>query len=284
IWVYPPERLAGTKVVSIHPGVRNILDYRMKDATTTEIVFEQLKPEVRFTGKGTILPSTDGLILPFEAVNLKAVDVHVMKVFENNVLQFLQVNRIDGDYEMHRVGQKALKKTISLETAGVTDLGKWNRFTLDLATLINTEPGAIYQIKISFKRKYSTYHCDGDDNGEMDNFESDDEDQVPGYYDEEGYYYEDYYYDDDYDWSERDNPCNSAYFQSNRNIEKNVLASDLGLIAKRGSNAFTTVLVTDIKTTQPLSGVTVELYDFQKQMLGTALTDDEGKARIETKE
>src|SRR5690606_2605812 len=47
IWVYPPERLAGTKVVSIHPGVRNILDYRMKDATTTEIVFEQLKPEVR---------------------------------------------------------------------------------------------------------------------------------------------------------------------------------------------------------------------------------------------
>ncbi|MFM7850807.1 MAG: hypothetical protein ACKO96_02575, partial [Flammeovirgaceae bacterium] len=96
IWVYPPVRQIGTKVVYVEAGVRNINDYRMKQPSTVEVVFEQLKPEVRFVGKGSILPSTDGLVLPFEAVNLKAVDVIVKRIFENNMLQFLQVNNLAG--------------------------------------------------------------------------------------------------------------------------------------------------------------------------------------------
>jgi len=80
IWVYPPVRQAGTKSVRIEAGVRNILDYRMKNAATVDVEFEQLKPAVRFTGKGSILPSTDGLILPFEAVKVNAVDVEIQKI------------------------------------------------------------------------------------------------------------------------------------------------------------------------------------------------------------
>lgn len=288
IWVYPPVRLAGTKTLYIATGVRNILDYKMKDAASAEVVFEQLKPAVRFVGKGSILPGTDGLILPFEAVNLKAVDVHIMKVFEKNILQFLQVNRIDGNYEMHRVGKNILRKNVTLENTGVTDLGKWNRYTLDLAKLINTEPGAIYQIKLSFKKSYSTYSCDGEETSsdEMTDLEEEADDIPDTYYYEDGYYYEDedYYYYGDYNWEERDNPCSSSYYRSNRDIKKNVLASDLGLIAKRGSDKNTVVLVTDIKTTQPMSGVLIELYDFQQQLIGTATTAADGKAVIPTKE
>src|SRR5690606_31998708 len=55
IWIYPPSRLAGTKSIYIEPGVRNILDDAMKNQTVAELVFEQLKPEVRFTGRGNIL-------------------------------------------------------------------------------------------------------------------------------------------------------------------------------------------------------------------------------------
>ena len=82
IWVYPPVRQTGTKTIYIERGVRNINDAPMQEASTVEVVFEQLKPAVRFLGKGAILPSTDGLILPFEAVNLTAVDVSISKVFE----------------------------------------------------------------------------------------------------------------------------------------------------------------------------------------------------------
>lgn len=283
IRVYPPSRQAGTKMLYLAAGIRNVLDYRMKMAATAEVVFEQLKPEVRFTGKGTILPSTDGLILPFEAVNLNKVDVTVVKIFEKNVLQFLQVNDLGGSYEMRRVSKRIARKTISLETAGVTDLGKWNRFTLDLAEIIRTEPGAIYQVKIGYRKAYSTYTCEdgsGDASEGMTSF--DDDEVMTSYYDAYDDYDDYYYYYDDYDWRERDNPCNSAYYHSHHGVTRNVLASDLGLTAKYGSDGNAVVFVTDIKTTEPMAGVEVALYDFQQQPVGKGTTTADGKVILKT--
>ena len=80
------------------------------------MVFEELKPEVRFTGKGTILPSTDGLVMPFEAVNLKSVDLEVIRIYESNVLQFLQVNALDGNQELHDIVFKSMIPAIALVT------------------------------------------------------------------------------------------------------------------------------------------------------------------------
>jgi alpha-2-macroglobulin len=284
IWVYPPVRQAGTKTVTIEAGVRNINDYKMKDPSSREVVFEQLKPEVRFSGNGVILPSSDGLVLPFEAVNLKAIDVTVRKVFENNILQFLQVNNLSGNNEWHRVGKRVLKKNIKLDNTGVTDLGKWNRYTLDLAKIISAEPGAIYEIKISFKKAYSSYACEGEAADEdMTEIEDDTDDaEYEGYRE---YYYEgeDYYYEEDYDWEERENPCNSSYYRS-KNITRNILASDIGLLAKCGDNGNTTVVVNDLKTTQPLSGVTLDFYDYQQQLLGTLSTGTDGTATFDSKQ
>ena len=161
IRIYPPVRQTGTKTLKLEAGIRNILDYRMKDGSAMEVTFEQLNPAVRFTSKGSILPSTDGLVLPFEAVNLKTVDVEIVKIFEKNIIQFFQVNDFEGGEELRRVGKPVLKKVVSLDNAGVTDLGKWNRFTLDLSKMINTEPGAIYQVRIGFKRSYLAYVCEG---------------------------------------------------------------------------------------------------------------------------
>lgn len=280
IWIYPPSRLSGTMTVYVETGIRNILDYKLKDQITAELVFEQLKPEVRFTGRGTILPSTNGLILPFEAVNLRKVDISVMKVFEANVLQFLQVNNMSGNYEMQRVGQRVLRKSIDLEGTGVTDLGKWNRYTLDLATLMNAEPGAIYQVRLSFRKAYATYVCDdAPATPEEIALEGDVEEALNGFDDE----YYDYYYED-YDWEQRDNPCHSSYYRRNRDVIRNVLASDLGLLAKRGDDGNTTVVVTDLKSAQPLSGVALELYNFQQQVIATASTPADGKVTIPTPE
>lgn len=280
--VYPSVRQTGSRTLTVEEGIRNSVNYRMPASSTFDVAFEQVLPAVRFTGKGSILPSSDGLVMPFEAVNLKSVDVQIIKVFENNVLQFLQVNDFEGNQELKRVGKPVLKKIISLENAGVTDLGKWNRFTLDLSTLINAEPGAIYQVRIGFKRSYLAYVCEGDDENAVAMPSSFDQEDFDGGQQENSYWdsYENYYYSDDYDWRERDNPCHSSYYTNNRTIKRNVIASDLGLIAKRGGDGSTTVIVTDIKTTQPISGVAIELYDFQQQVIGSAATDGSGKAII----
>jgi alpha-2-macroglobulin len=287
IRIYPPVRQTGSRTLAIEAGIKNSLNYKMAERQTFDIAFEQVLPAVRFTGKGTILPSTDGLVMPFEAVNLKSVDVRILRIFENNVLQFLQVNEMDGNQELRRVGKPVLMKTISLETSNA-DLGKWNRFTLDLTTMINTEPGAIYQVAIGFKKAYSVYACEeGSDEGtaapmasmEEEKFETNEETES-SYWDG----YENYYYNDGYDWQQRENPCHQSYYTNERTAKRNMLASDLGLIAKRGGDGSSVIIITDLKTTAPIAGAQVELYDYQQQVIGSATTDADGKAVMLTKQ
>ncbi len=278
IIVYPSAKLVGEKKLRIETAVRNAFGRVMTEVTLAEVIFEQLAPAVRFTGRGSILPSSNGLVLPFEAVNLNAVDVTVFKIYEKNILQFLQVNNVDGNQELYRVGKRMIKKKISLATAGVVDFGKWNRFTLNLADIIQPDPGAIYQIKLTFKKGYSTYACaEGTD--DVEDMLPEVEEEVSDY---DGYYEDDYYYFEGYDWRERDNPCHVSYYTANRFVRKNILASDLGLTAKRGDDGNTAVFVTDIRTSQPISGVEIELFDFQQRSLGKSTTSADGKASVKS--
>ncbi len=281
--VFPPVRQAGSRKLTVQAGIRNILNYKMPEGSEFDVEFERLSPAVRFTGKGSILPGTDGLVLPFEAVNLKAVDVKVVKIFESNVLQFLQVNSIDGNAELRRVGRPIVQKMVSLENSGVADLGRWNRFSIDLAEYLKAEPGAIYQVTINFKRRYASFACEGATGESLPEatFDTQDWSSV----EEESYWdsYSDYYYPDDYNWRDREDPCTNSYYVD-KAISRNVIASDLGIIAKSGNGGKTTVVVNDLKTTAPLSNVSVELYDFQQQVIGSGQTDSDGKVEILSKQ
>jgi len=284
VLVYPPVRQSGSKTLTVNAGVRNILDYKMKEGSSATVAFEQLDPAVRFVGKGNILPSTNGLVLPFEAVSLKSVTATVIRIYEKNVLQFLQVNELDGNQQIRRVGKKILTKSISLESSGVTDIGRWNRYTLDLTSLITPEPGAIYQVRLSFKKSDAALSCGDTDDEQSATFASEEIWSEPegesSYWDS----YESYYYDEDYDWNQRNNPCNSSYYTRDKSISRNILASDMGIITKRGGDGKTIAFLTDLKTTEPLSGVTVELYDFQQQVLASGTTDGSGRIELTTKE
>ncbi len=287
IRVYPTVRQTGEKKVSIYAGIRNILKFKMKKDTTISATFEQIKPAVRFTGKGVILPSTDGMVMPFEAVNLKAVKVKIIRIYEKNVAQFLQVNTLYGEQELKRVGKPIAVKILRLDKMGVADLGKWNRFTLDLSSLIKTEPGAIYQIQLNLQKSFSIYDCqDGSGSDEEEELSSlddenwDEEEAESSSWDN----YEENNYYNNYRWQERDNPCDDSYYSyGNRNIKQNILASDLGIIAKRGNDGQVTIAITDLKTTAPISNVTVEVLDYQQDVIGSAITDKDGFGLIETK-
>lgn len=278
IKVYPHFRQTGTKKISISSGIRNISGYKMKNTFSQDLIFEQIKPAVRLVGKGVILPSSEGLIFPFEAVSLKAVEVKIIKIYESNIGQFLQVNRLDGDYELRRVGKPVAKVTVPLNASGVTDFGKWSRYTLDLAEHINAEPGAIYQVNIGFNKKHSVFYCgeesvSSNEMEELDDDNWDDADQNEySYWD----YYDSYYYDSDYDWNQRENPCHSSYYGSRRSVKRNILASDLGIIAKGGNKNNLLFAITDLRTTEPQSGVAVEIYDYQNKLITSGITDSDG--------
>ena len=284
IRAYPAVRQSGASTVTVSSGIRNVLGYKFSAGEEFDVSFDEVKPAVRLLGKGVILPSSEGLVLPFEAVNLKAVDVRVIRIYENNLSQFLQVNQLDGDYQLKRVGRLILKKTIQLNTGSTVDFGKWNAFSLDLSSLIQTDPGAIYRIEIGFRKRHSIYPCvdQSQDPSELTEIEEDfDEplDQELSYWDSyEDYYYEgDYYY---YNWEEREDPCTDSYYGKHRSVARNILASSLGIIAKAGTDFTMTVAVTDLVSTQPVSGSEIDILNFQQQVIGSARTDDKGMATI----
>ncbi len=279
IKLYPRQRLGGSRKIQIERGIKNSLGYKLKKGESKEITFEAVKPAIKLIGKGIIMPNSNGLIFPFETVNLNAIDVKIVKIYENNIAQFLQINTLTGTDQMKRVGRPILKKKIELVADNIIDYGQWNSFSIDLAELIETDPGAIYHVELSFKKEYSLYPCEKtnpDEEDKEDEWDEYDESESSGWDGIESYYYDDYYY---YDYYERENPCNKAYYLRKK-VARNILASDLGIIAKCGKNKMITVAVSDLRTTEPLSGVKIEILNYQQQNVGEATTGSNGLAQI----
>src|SRR5262249_55357078 len=130
--VYPGEPLQGAATLALETGIRSNTGANLKKRSEHAISLPELKPGVRFVGKGTILPSSDGLTIPFEAANVKAVQVTAFEVFEDNLGQFLQVNGLEGESELARVGRHLWRKTLALDAAKPD---QWNRFAIDATPL-----------------------------------------------------------------------------------------------------------------------------------------------------
>jgi uncharacterized protein YfaS (alpha-2-macroglobulin family) len=254
---------------------------------TYSLTFERNKPEVKLMNSGNILPNSNSLIIPFQAVNLWAVDVKVIKIFENNILGYLQANDFGESSELRRFGRLILKKRIRLDVDPTMKLDEWNNFSLDLAKMIKQDPGAIYRVEFSIRPDYSLYPCEGEipqvpAEASLERFETLTEDDIERW-DSPGYYYyddDDYYYD--YVWSERDDPCKKTYYR-NKKSSCLVMASNIGMTAKVGTDRKMLVALNDIITTKPISGAKVDIYNYQMQRVGSAQTDGNGFAHIEYK-
>ncbi|ASU34799.1 alpha-2-macroglobulin family protein [Mucilaginibacter xinganensis] len=292
--VYAPERLQGNYSVFVNEGVENISHKKITKAYTANVFFENRLPAVTIPGKGVILPDSGKLMMPFEATNLNAVDVSIVKIYENNVPQYFQNNGFDGGEELRHVGKPVVQKTIRLDEDKSLNLSKKNRFMLDIDQLLRTEPGAIYRVIIGFRKDYSIYNCkagspvlknEGDDEGygyegngsfgTNSGSISDEDDDFWSRYDN--------FYPDGYNWQERNDPCTNSYFSKDRWAVRNIIASNIGLIAKRGSDNGMLVAVTNILTTKPMSGVELELLDYQKQVILKTTSDGDGLAKFDMK-
>ena len=282
--VYPTSRIVGDQTIQVNPGIRNTNDKKMRNASEWSISINGSMPEVRLVGNGVIMPNSNGLIFPFEAISLNAVEVEVFKIYHNNILQFLQTNELDGNYDLYRVGRIIMQKKVPLATLNPdANTSQWTRYALDLSRMIEKDDQAIYQVRIGFRPEYSTYFCNKNATAESlnDNLQQTDTPQeddiasiMDSWYGIDGYY-------EDYSWAQREDPCYPAYYNSDRFIQRNVFASNLGLIAKGGSDNAFFVSVADLRTTAPVQGAQLEFYDFQQQLLGQASTDDKGMASVQ---
>jgi hypothetical protein len=291
VLVYPSRRLTGSQQLEIRPGIRNVNNSPMERPGLWQVEFEQVKPRVRLVGRGVVLPSSDqGLVLPFEAISLEAVEVEIFKIYDNNILQFLQTSDIDGNdnYELHRVGKVIRREMVPLKGLNPNaNTSAWTRYALDLGKLFKADPNAIYQVRIGFRPEYTTFQCPGKERKEgtlktLDQQNNLDENgDIRSFWDQDYFYYgiEGYY--DSFNWEHFKNPCYPAYYSAQNFVQSNVFASDLGITAKSGKDGSMFVAVADLRTTKPVKEAEIEFYDFQKQLISTAKTNGDGIAEVE---
>ena len=300
VFVYFETGKLNKLTLNIHEGIRNSQDKPL--GTSHSISFSELnlKPQVEMATSAAILPDSKSLIIPFRAVNLYAVDLSVIRIFENNVLMFMQNNSLSSANELRRSGRLVYKKTLWLAKDSSKDVHRWEDYSIDLAGLIHQEPGAIYRVILSFRQEYSAYPCGGSENKEMqfaDNKSSDNLTKVSGETlseDDEAVWDtpETYYYYNgsvpmdwsQYRWTERDNPCHPSYYMNSDRIAAcNILASNLGMIVKRNSLNKLWIAVNNILDTKPVAKAQVTIYNFQLQPIGKGETNGEGLVEITPK-
>ncbi|MDH4190807.1 MAG: MG2 domain-containing protein, partial [Betaproteobacteria bacterium] len=281
--LYPDRGLDGEIVVTVEPGVRNTKGGKLEKAARETVIFSSEKPRVRFSGKGVILPDNDTLSVSFEAINVRSVQVTAFRVFDNNMGQFLQANKLDGAHELGRVGRYLWRRTVHLNAP---ESNKWGRYAFDVTKLFKDNPGGMFRLVLSVNRAGSAFACPGAQQPEVAivepklNNEDDHTNRDVSSWD----FAEQYFGvgDDKSTWRDREDPCKNAYFRFGKGVRdaRNLLASNIGLLAKRDQRGRLFIVATDLRSAKPSRGVKLSAMNYQNQTIGLAESDGDGFAEL----
>ena len=284
VTVFLANRTIGDKKLVISNGIKNFKGYNILTEYVTTLSFLEPKPDIRINGNGSILPNSSGLIFPFEAVSLKSVDVRIIKIFENNIHHFLQVNNLNGDDGLTRYGKVIATKKILLNYDKTMNLKQWNSHVIDLGKLIHPDPGAIYRVSIKFEKEDAICDCEASTPEEEDQDDEEYEEEDPNWSER---LWDSYGFDDGYDswgdYSDSESPCNEDYYRGKAE-SRNILASDIGMIYKLDESKMSHAFLSNMLTTEPIPNAEIQYFDYTKQIIASGKTDAFGMLDIQLKE
>lgn len=280
--VYSSLRWSDEVAVTVEKGLRSQGAASFAQPVRATVRFDWEKPEVRFQAGGVIVPTTQGTSVVLETRNLARVVVEAVRVYGDNLLQFMQVNDLDGSSELKRVGEVVWRKEIDL---GWTDDSKnrWMPYSLDLGPLLASNPDGLFQLRVAFGHEHIRYVSPNDypNMGKWTfppvSIRDDDDDS--SFWD---------YYGDWFNWDEyyryRDDPAHPAFYiqrwDVDRSARRNVLVSDVALSAKRDAGGAWHIVAGDLRSARPLGSASVKLYSYSMRELASAKTDKNGLAVI----
>ncbi len=247
--------------LTVNRGIRSRWGTITAVATTKTIEIEDIKPQFCFASSGVFLPSANEQKVNFMTVNLRRVTLTVQKVFESNLGQFIQTQKLtsprnrDEDfdsYELKRVGVDLVTDTLEIGM----EKNRWLQHELDLKKIIPAKEKGLFLLSLYFNSKDMLYGSP---------------EEVKEWEQRRRNYYGDDYYT---------NPFSSGYIYRHGKIFKPIILSDIGLTYKRADQCHL-IFATNILDASPLNDVKVTLNTYQNQLIAQGKTDRDGKAEFD---
>lgn len=278
----------GESPLSIERGLPVQNGHRLAQPFSLTHEFKDLKPSLSMPGNGVILPSQGENRIHFESMNLGRMRVSVHRVRVENMPEHLSERNLEQpsvDYSRRRLGEEIWNRVIQLGAKRNQSFAG----TLDLDRILQSGPG-LYTVTLEPIRDGMLYSCSDQPVekkprviGEAQNQESvegsdgsEGEGESSGY-EERGEYNEDYD-GESYNYADRENPCKSSFWRYNgsQQASRNVLVSDLGLIASQDKDGRLMLTAHDLVSTDPWRGVDLEVLSNNDRVLASGSTDGDG--------
>lgn len=246
--------------LTINPGIRSRWGTVLAQPHNQTVEFADLKPQMQFVSDGVFLPDANQRRLRFRTMNLRQVRLQIKQVFESNLGQFLQTERLHSlkgrsepfnDYFVQRVGVEVITDSLLI---GDTR-NQWLQHELDLRKLIGSNDRGLYLVELRFEHSDMLYG---------------DPDQMRPENRRRNWSWGDDYYS---------NPYSPGYLYQNGQIHKPLILSDIGLIAKQGRDRHL-VFARRIADATPLRDVAITLRSYQNQIIARQNTDANGRAEF----
>jgi hypothetical protein len=248
-------------------GIRSAANDIMQEEAEFVFSLTDYEPKVRWTDDGVIIPDIKETTVYFDAMCLNSVTLRIIRIYDDNILSFLQDNELTETYGVRKVGRLEKKVKLQLDNPYPT---QWKTFPIVLSDYVKVEPGAMYQLSLNFGPADYTFASEEMKADDMENAQ-----READYWDGEGYDYKEYRYEGE--WGDP----NGYYFYNYVEQLKNIVVSDLAVTAKMGRNDVIDAYVFQISDATPASGAEVTAYNFQKQLLAKASADGQGHVQMQ---
>jgi alpha-2-macroglobulin len=235
--------------VNVAKGIISSSSTRTEKERVLNIRFENIGPQLRFMSDGVFLPSDNQKKLRFRTINVRNVHLEVKRVFENNLGQFLQTEKLESlssrnsqfnNQYVRRVGIVAAEMDLEISE----DENVWLQHEIDLENLIRPSKNDVFLISLSFERDDMIYPLQSSTR----------------YYSGSAYY---------------TNPNSRGYLRANGQIYKPIIFNDLGLTVKKHGGGYL-AFVSDLSKASPVRSAQVVLKTYQNQEIARGTSDSSG--------
>ncbi|MCQ2608653.1 MAG: MG2 domain-containing protein [Bacteroidales bacterium] len=283
--LFPDNYLSGDVTLFLSKAIKSKSGLQLQEDITRKIQLKQIVPEIQFVDNGNIIPQTNTFIVPFRSIYMRGVKVKVYRIFKNNIPSMMQMGPLSDYSNLKLLGRPVAVKTFFLDET--LDLTKWQTCAIDLSDVVKAEPGCVYRVELYMDYRLTAWPG-ADVTCNKEDFVAEDKVEMAAlnrdFDSNDNWYYMNSNCDyNNYIWDEHDDPAKASFYYD-KNVGKNIMATNIGLLALAPSANKLTVVATNIPDAKPLSAVEITVYNKQMQVIGKGTTDKEGRADFSIQE